>query len=107
MRGRFMCCECEFYYEAGITGDSDERTCYSCMSKAEETDQEEIESILKDKLNLPKTDTSFYDSVDIVIDYLWRDEEKNFYENDKPDDHIYRHLVKLRLQLFTNKKEGE
>ena len=32
---KFTCCECEHHYENGITGDTDERTCYKCLEKGE------------------------------------------------------------------------
>ena len=36
----FVCCECEWYYQPGLTGDSDERMCYKCLNKDEDTEEE-------------------------------------------------------------------
>ena len=102
--GVFTCYECEFSYEDGITGDSDARTCYSCMSESEE----EAISLCKQSLEKSKPDwwvinipikVGTIKSIQKVLDMYLLEEERHYYENEEPDDHIYRDFIIIKRLL--------
>ncbi len=46
----FTCCECEFHYEQGISGDTDERICHFCEEIKEDEVSEDLADLIKDGL---------------------------------------------------------
>lgn len=60
-------------------------------------------SIIKNwikKYNKNKIDISDIENIlNQIIDYMWKDEEKNWEENGKPDNHIFTYVKKLSKYL--------
>ncbi len=42
-------------------------------------------------------DNNIRNLINELVDYLWKDEEKHFYESGKPKNHIFHTLSKIKL----------